>query len=142
MHVNGKMRLALIFCLFLASCGAQQAREARTWAPGHTLADLEQCMGPPDKADVRDGTTVAMWSYVEPSRSMALPLADLALLPVSLPISLAGAGSTSPSTSGDCRAIATLRDWHVVSLRYAGADDGITGHDAVCAPIVRGCLRP
>jgi hypothetical protein len=132
---------AVLIALVLAGCAAHQARDAREWAAGRPLADLESCMGIPAHTDTRDGTTWAQWDYAEPPSTQTLPFADLALLPITLPISLASAGSASIASAGSCHAIATVRDGKVTALRYAGDDDGLTGPDAVCAPIVRRCLR-
>jgi hypothetical protein len=126
----------------LGGCGAQQARQARNWAPGRTLGDLESCMGVPAHVDERQGLAIAEWDYQEPPTTETIPLADLALLPVTLPISLATAGSITLARAGSCHAIATAQDGTVTGLRYSGDSDGLSGRDAVCAVIVRGCVRP
>ncbi|CAH2606497.1 conserved exported protein of unknown function (plasmid) [Rhodovastum atsumiense] len=133
----------LVAVLLLTGCAARQAREARTWAVGRTLAELQSCMGVPDRtAPLPDGGLVAQWGRSEAATSASLPLfADLALLPVTWPISLASAGSVSVGSAASCRAIATVRGGRVESLRYAGDSDGVSGRDAVCAPVVRGCVR-
>ncbi|CAH2603238.1 conserved exported protein of unknown function [Rhodovastum atsumiense] len=126
----------------LAGCAARQAREARDWAAGRSLAELESCMGVPDRTDRQpDGVVIAQWDRAEAASSMTLPLLDLALLPVTLPVTLAGAGSVSVGAVASCRVIATVRGGRVDGLRYAGDSDGVGGRDAACAPLVRGCVR-
>jgi hypothetical protein len=127
--------------VLLAGCSGWQAGAARRWAPGRALAELESCMGIPARVDARDGTTWAQWELTRPTSTQSLPFADLALLPVTLPISLVNAGSLSLASAGSCHAVATVRNGRVTDFHYAGDDDGLTGPDAVCAPLVRGCLR-
>lgn len=135
--------LILLAALLLAGCGSQQALRARAWAAGRDIAELEACMGVPAHTDaLGNGDRIAQWDYTEPATQTTLPLADLALLPLALPISLAGAGSVAINGSGSCHAIATVRDGHVTGLRYSGDNGGVSGRDAVCAPIVRECLQP
>ena len=132
---------AALIALAVAGCAAREAGEARAWAAGRALADLESCMGVPTRTDARDGLVWAEWDYSEPTTTQSIPFADIALLPVTLPVSLASAGSASIASAGSCHAIATVRDGRVTAFRYAGDDDGFAGRDAVCAPLVRGCLR-
>lgn len=130
------MRLAMVLCLGLSACAAQQARDAATWAPGHTLADIESCMGVPDHQDA----VVAEWRYQEPTSSSSLGIGAI-LANLASPFAMLSGGSTSISSAGSCRAIATLAGGRVTALRYAGDSDGLTGPNAVCAPLVRGCIQ-
>jgi hypothetical protein len=68
-----------------------------------------------------------------------MPLSELAVLPIALPLSLAG--TVSVSSTGDCVAHVLVVAGEIVSFRFPGASDGISGAGAECAPIVRGCLR-
>lgn len=52
--------------LALSCCASHQARQARDWAVGRSIAELEQCAGKPSATDaLPDGTTIAQWDYVE-----------------------------------------------------------------------------
>ena len=141
----------VILVALLAGCASQQAQHVRAWAPGHTLAELEQCAGKPTAADaLADGSSIAQWDYAEPNSTASAPvlvgvaadLVDMAMAPVAPLALLAGAGSpsVSMSTAGACHAIATVRDGRVTQLRYSGPNGGLSGPDAVCAPIMRECL--
>ena len=137
--------------LALSACASHQALEVQAWAAGRSLAELELCAGKPSATDaLADGSTIAQWDIAEQS-SASGPLmvgavsavAEAALAPVLvLPSALLSAGSPSVSMSGGsaCHAIATVRDGRVKQLRYAGPNGGLSGPDAVCAPILRECL--
>ncbi len=131
--------LALIWVLALASCASQHAGEARDALIGQPLDRARECLGKPDSVDQLDGGgLVARWSWASPSSSASLPLADLALLPVSALSSVSG--SLSVATSGDCRAVATVRGGRIERFVYSGDSGSISGDNAFCAPLVRGCL--
>lgn len=144
-------RYPLVLAALLAGCASHEAQEVRTWATGRSIASLEQCAGKPSATDtLPDGSSIAQWDYTEPTTNTSLPvpvtfLADLTTF-IYAPILAAFAGvgtiSTQWSNSGSCRAIATVRDGIVTRLRYAGPNGGLSGPDAVCAPILRECLRP
>ncbi len=147
------MMRPICLALLLAGCASHQAHEVQAWAAGRSLAELEQCAGKPSVTDaLADGSAIAQWDYAEPAGSTSLPLpiaaaagiAEAALGPVAMLASLAGAGNASASFSnaGACHAIATVRGGVVVRLRYAGPNGGLSGPDAVCAPIMRECLTP
>lgn len=82
------------------------------------------------------------------STSVPIPFAVVAdmttmlIAPILAPLAGAGSVSVQVSAAGSCHAIATLRGDRVVQLRYSGPNGGLSGRDAVCAPIVRECLRP
>lgn len=135
------MRLPLLMLLaLLAGCAAQrQAERVQDWARGQSLDALEACMGVPEHTDARAGTMWAEWSTTAPGSSASIPFVDLALLPIAWPVSLASSGSASLSSAGNCRAVATLREGKVMSLRYGGDKSDLSGPDALCAPIVSGC---
>lgn len=135
--------------LYLTACGADYARMARIWAPGHRLTELEACMGIPDRMLKQDdGTQIAEWTTTETNATLAtLPGALLETIPAVQSLALPAAslsGSMPIVAGGNCRAMATV-DAHgvVTGLRYAGAGDGISGANALCGVgIVRGCMRP
>lgn len=139
--------LTVLACL--TACGADYAREARRWVPGHPLTDLEACIGIPDRTlKHEDGTQIAEWTTTENNMTLAtLPGALLETIPAVQSLALPAAslsGSMPIVAGGNCRAMATV-DAHgvVTGLRYAGAGDGISGADALCGvAIVRGCMRP
>ena len=141
---GGVVRVILVGAALVAlsGCAARQAHEAQAWAVGRSIAELEQCAGKPAATDaLPDGTTIAQWDYAEPNASAAVPV-PLALIGdlVFAPLALVGSTSASVSTAGACHAIATLRGGVVTQLRYSGPNGGVSGPDAVCAPIMRACL--
>ena len=137
--------------LALSGCASHTAHRVQEWAPGHTLAELEQCAGKPNVTDtLADGSFLAQWDYIEPTANSTLPIpvslisdvTTMVFAPVLAPLAGVGTISTQVAASGGCHAIATVRDGRVTQLRYAGPNGGLSGPDAVCAPIMRGCLRP
>ena len=86
-----------------------------------------------------DGSLVAQWEYNDSGASTAIPLSELALLPVTLPLSLAGTVTISGNRS--CHAIAHVVNGRIATLIYTGASGDFSGPNAACAPIVRGCLQ-
>ena len=133
------MRRALpaLALLALASCASRQASEAARLAPGHTLTELKECAGLPAHSETEpDGETIVEWTRGSKSLLSSLPVQDM-VASGSLPISTAGMALSFGD--GDCTAIAVVREGRVVALNFAGADGGISGRHAACAPIVRGC---
>jgi hypothetical protein len=128
------MRSSLTVLVLLAGCAAHRVEATRAALVGQPYRTVEGCMGVPTH---RDGD-VAEWDYAEPPASASLPLADLAMLPVTLPMS-ALAGTVSVGDSGTCRVIATLRSGIVERLVLSGANSGLSGRGAVCEPAMRGC---
>jgi hypothetical protein len=131
---------AVALCLLLAGCAGRQALDAQHWVPGHSLAEIESCMGTPAHTDRTDGAVIVQWEYKEGAATASLPLADLALLPIAVP--LAVVGSIPLNGQGWCNAVVTLRDGRAVSLRYAGNNDSLSGRHAQCAVLVKECLLP
>lgn len=127
--------------LALTACASQrQVEQVQGWAIGRPLDALETCLGVPDHTDSRAETLWAQWSYTTAADSASIPFAGLALLPVTWPASLASSGSANLGTAGSCRVVATVRAGRVVALRYSGDKAGVAGPDALCAPLVSGCL--
>jgi len=138
--VSGKRTFLACMALLLSGCAAQHAMEARRIFPGRSYSDLLTCLGPPAHASsLNDGGLIAEWESTDVGANTSIPLAELALLPITLPLSLSG--SISMSGAGYCHAIAHVEGGRVVTLRYSGASGGLSGRDAECLPIVRGCLR-
>lgn len=138
-------RLILAALLGLAGCGAHYAAEGRAWATGRSLAEVEGCVGIPDKSVLLpDGSQIVQWSAADATQSLAtLPLSVISDLP-GVAIPAAALAGTVPLTvgGGQCRAIATVRSGVVQSLRYAGEGDSVSGRDALCGTaLLRGCLR-
>ena len=69
-------KLGLIVALLaLAGCAAQQAHRVQVWAPGRTLAELEQCAGKPTATDaLGGGLSIAQWHYAEPNGNANIPV--------------------------------------------------------------------
>lgn len=132
------LRLAAL--LLLASCAAHQAAAVRHEIVGRSVPDAVGCLGVPQHAETEaDGTLVQEWDYTVPSSTASIPLAAIALLPVTLPLSLTGSFSTQET--GSCRAIVRSRAGTVTGLIFAGASNSIGGADAHCGPIIKGCWR-
>ena len=143
-----KRALMVAAGLALAGCASHQAHQVQAWAAGRSLAELEQCAGKPTATDaLADDTSIAQWDYAEPQGSTSIPVplalvsdaASLLLWPIG---AMSGSAAVSVTSAGACHAIATVRDGRVAQLRYAGPNGAISGSDAVCAPIMRECLRP
>lgn len=133
-----------IFCAFfadlmLASCASQHAGEARDALIGQPFDIAMQCLGKPsDTAQLPGGGMIAQWAWSAPSSSASLPLEDLAILPISALSSMTG--SLSMSTSGDCKMMATIKEGLIVRIVYSGDSGSVSGENAFCAPMMRGCL--
>lgn len=131
---------ALAAALLLASCASIASREARTMIVNRPVSDVEECLGvPTHTAAMPNGDKIAEWDYAKNAQIASVPLSNLAMLPLSLPLSVAG--SVSIDDDGTCRAILTIRNGRIIAMRYAGDSDTLAGRDRMCAPIVRGCVR-
>jgi hypothetical protein len=137
---------AVLLCLLMGGCtGAHYAHEARAWAVGRPLEQVEGCVGMPTaQMSLPSGDQMVQWNAADPSVQLgSLPLALIGQVPgIALPgAALAG---TLPLTAGggSCRAIATVRHGVLQGLHYAGPGDGLSGPDAVCGvDLMRGCMR-
>ena len=138
--VRGMRAVLACTVLLFSGCAARQALEARRVFPGRNYAELLTCLGPPVHASsLGDGGLIAELDSTDVGANTSIPLAELALLPITLPLLLSG--SVSMSGAGNCHAIAHIEGGRVITLRYSGASGGLSGRDAECLPIVRGCLR-
>jgi hypothetical protein len=118
---------SLLLCalLGLTAC-ASTPEQARHVLMGQKRAELLSCLGVADLEERRDGQEILVWKQAVKGPSITVPTL------FSSPLSI--------STQGECRAIATVRDGMVTRIVYAGPARGLSGPNADCAPIVRGCV--
>jgi hypothetical protein len=140
---NNKYPLILSM-LFLSTCGARDAKDARFQYIGKNLSDVEACMGLPDKqANLDNGNKLSEWLYEEKAPQVSLPLAvpgaDVAVLPLAVPLNLAS--TVQLNSESNCKALVQTKDNVVIKLLYSGASGNLSGRDGVCMPLIRGCLR-
>ena len=140
-------RAVLLVLLGLGGCdGARYAAEAQAWAAGRPLAEVEACIGVPDRTDRVGEVTIVQWQTGDPAVPVSLPLpivgAAAGVVIAAVPAA-AFTGSMSLALGGGaCRAIAEVRGGVVAALRYAGPGDGVSGRNAMCGvDLVRGCVR-
>lgn len=126
--------VAILATLLLSGCGyhaGRQAHLAQASMVGMSESDLVACAGPPDKTlAVNLHTSVYSYQYKPPTNAgfnLTLPL-DLG------GVNVGGSGSI-------CNASVRLVDHKVTDLHYSGDNDASNGNDAMCEPIVRGCMR-
>ena len=119
-------RLPLPAILLLASCAAHEAREASARMIGVTRLDMESCAGIPARVETVGGETIATYTYESKGAGLAVGLPLL--------------GTLSLSNAGQCTSVWRLSGDRVVSLRYTAASGGLSGPDAACGALVRGCL--
>jgi hypothetical protein len=124
--------------MLLAGCASHEAGLARTALVGASYVAAKTCLGFPTRAEtIEDGALLAQWDYSETGDTAALPLSDLAALPITLPFALAG--TVSINGSGNCHAIAHIVAGKITSFAFSGASGGLSGPDARCRAIVRAC---
>ncbi|MEE8663526.1 MAG: hypothetical protein SOH81_08095 [Acetobacter sp.] len=118
---------SLLLCalLDLTAC-VSTPEQARYVLMGQKRAELLSCLGVADLEEMRDGQEILVWKQAVKGPSITIPTL------FSSPLSI--------STQGECRAIATVRDGVVTRIVYAGPARGLSGPNADCAPIVRGCV--
>ena len=138
-----KRHAPLLALALLALAGCQTPVAFQEWAQGRPLTDLESCMGVPDHEAHQGALSFAEWSAKRATGNITVPMSDLALLPITWPISLATAGSVSMPSSGDCTVVATSgADGRVQRVAYTGDRNGWRGRNTVCLPVIDGCLEP
>jgi hypothetical protein len=118
---------SLLLCalLGLTAC-VSTPEQARHVLMGQPRAELLSCLGVADLDEVQDDQEILVWKQVVKGPSITIPTL------LSSPLSV--------SMQGECRAIATVRDGVVTRIVYAGPAQGLSGPNADCAPIVRGCV--
>lgn len=142
------MRKTLAFLLAfscLSGCADIKTAKVQTMIVGRDQTDIETCLGIPTRqAKLADNIVVEEWDYTNraASASGTLPLSTLALLPFSVPLAtITGSLSLSGSGGGNCTSVITMQDGRVKKLIYTGDSSGLTGQNALCVGIIRGCLN-
>lgn len=137
--------MPLLALVILSACASQQASRVAALAAGRPAADLERCLGAPTHKDTVAGveenvasTTVLEWDFSEKS-SASTTVLD-AVLPPLQTLTNAVDSMLFPSADLQCRAVAGVQAGWVVSLTLSGDTSGISGPDAGCQPLTRGCL--
>jgi hypothetical protein len=133
---------ASIFALaLLTGCSFQTAHEGRVALMGRAYTEMEKCLGVPAATDIQpDGSTVYQWN-IDNNSQVAIPLSEMAELPLTLPMNLAGT-SVSLGGNGSCRMIVHAQKLGAIdSVEFEGITDGLIGVNGNCAPLVQGCLR-
>ena len=113
---------ALASVLLLANCSPITARNARKMIVGHSLIDAKECLGvPTHEEDLSNGDHLAEWDYTKSSQLASLPLSNLAMLPLSLPMSLAG--SVSINDNGNTGSGGPLSASDTATINIQAVDD-------------------
>lgn len=140
--VSGTTSARLIACFVClaaaAGCATHKADNIAAKLAGRSYVDVEACLGLPAKTGrADDKSLIVEWASDQHGATASIPLANLALLPVTLPLSMAGNISLGGDTS--CVAVGRVVNGHMVSLRYHGPSGTILGGaDAACVAVVRG----
>jgi hypothetical protein len=125
--------LSLVALSTLGGCGiydSHLAHQAQVAMIGMTADDLQACAGVPDKTTkINDRTSIYDYKLAPgPTGSIT------ATLPVVGGMTLGGSGPF-------CTASFRVIDGKVTDVHYSGDSDKTFGEDAVCVPIIRGCMR-
>jgi hypothetical protein len=125
--------LRSLVLLLVGACATahEVAEKGRQTIVGMDVDSLQSCAGIPTRTKHLNART-ELYSYeIKYERTGGAQ--------ITLP--LIGGGFSVGGGGSYCHAIVRVVDGRVVAVNYTGDDDDITGRDAVCAPIVRGCLR-
>lgn len=129
------MRRLLLSCLLLLpACAMSASREvelARRSLVGLSRADLYVCAGFPSKRERIDVVREMLSYELKGNQGSGLNVT----LPVVGDLTLTGG-------SGYCHATFELIDARVTRVGFAGDKDVPAAPGAVCAPLIRECLRP
>lgn len=129
------MRRLLPFCLLLLpACAMTASRDvelARQSLLGLSRADLYVCAGFPTKRERIDVVREMLSYELRGNQGSGLNVT----LPIVGDLSFTGG-------SGYCHATFELIDARVTRVGFAGDKDVPAGPGAVCAPLIRECLRP
>ncbi len=98
---------------------------------GMTGNDLQACAGAPDKTVKLNASTQVFTYDSKPAGPGGLNL--------TMPLNLGGV--TIGAGGSYCRANFRLVNNQVTELHYTGDDDPSIGHEGVCEPLIRGCMR-
>ncbi|MBV8192498.1 MAG: hypothetical protein JOY64_16205 [Alphaproteobacteria bacterium] len=125
--------LRLLILLLPAACETRHevAEKGRQMLLGMDTYTLQSCAGIPTRTKHLDSRT-ELYSYENKYEKTGG-------IDITLPI--IGGGFSTGGSGSYCHAIVRIVDGKVVAVNYTGDDDDITGRNAICAPIVRGCLR-
>jgi hypothetical protein len=119
--------------LLVGGCATHHevAEKGRQLIIGMDTDSLQSCAGIPTRVKKLGGRT-ELYSY-------EIKYEKTGGTQITLPI--IGGGFSVGGGGSYCHAIVRVLDGRVVGVTYTGDNDDITGRNAVCAPIVRGCLR-
>ncbi len=120
--------------LVLSSCvtaGHDVAEKGRQIMIGMDSGMVQACAGIPTRTKKLDAHT-EIYSYEIKNENRG---------GVELTIPVVGGGFKMGASGSYCDAVLRLVDGRVVELNFTGDNDDVAGHEGVCAPIVRGCLR-
>ena len=125
--------LPVLALLLAGACATHHevAEKGRQSIIGMDADSLQSCAGIPTRTKQLDKRT-ALYSY-------EIKYEKTGGAQINLP--LIGGGFSVGGGGSYCHAIVRVVDGRVAAVNYTGDADDITGRDAVCAPIVRGCLR-
>jgi hypothetical protein len=110
---------------------AQRVNSAKTILMGLTQEDVRMCAGFPTRQHEDSETGVSIWNYELRNQAGGVNL--------SAPLWVANT-NLSISGGGSCQAQFRFVDGVLDRLAYAGDNDGPSGRDTFCMPIVDGCL--
>jgi hypothetical protein len=119
--------------LLVGACATphEVAEKGRQTIVGMDVDSLQSCAGIPTRTKHLNART-ELYSYeIKYEKSGGTQ--------ITLPI--IGGGFSVGGSGSYCHAIVRVVDGKVAAVNYTGDNDDVTGRDAVCAPIVRGCLR-
>ncbi|NHN88453.1 hypothetical protein [Acetobacter conturbans] len=119
--------------LGLSGCGyfdSRSAHKAQFTMIGMTSNDLQSCAGTPDKVTKLNATTDLYQYSNKPSATGAFSINPF------------GMGQTSYNGTGSsCTALFRVDHGQVTEVHYTGDNDKTIGHEGICEPIIRGCIR-
>ncbi|GGE09239.1 hypothetical protein GCM10011390_30430 [Aureimonas endophytica] len=128
-----RVGFALSTLALLGACAstgpASRVASAKTALLGFSEQDVRMCAGFPQEQLTENGVTT--WSYRATNSESGLSL--------SAPLWIANT-NLKVGGGGYCRAQFQFEGGHLTGLAYAGDSDSAQGRDALCAPIVNGCL--
>lgn len=136
--VSLKLRVAsraglacLVLCL--TGCGYFDSRtvhKAQLAMIGMTENDLHSCVGIPDKTLKMNATTVLEQYIYKPNTPGTFSIAPLNM------------GTVTYNGSGSaCVMMIRIDRGQVSEVHFAGDNDRLIGHEGICEPVIRGCVR-
>lgn len=119
--------------LGLSGCGYFDSRtvhKAQMSMIGMTSNDLQACAGAPDKITKLNDTTQIYQYANKPSATGAFSVNPFGLSD----IKYNGTGSA-------CTVIFRVDHSQITEVHYTGDNDRMIGHEGLCEPVIRGCMR-